>query len=139
MIRTLSHCSRQLHNHRLPVVGCRFMAGIFISFIHEEVDIADGVRNFLRKKLGQGTKVFLSSDKWTVLAGEDWLKRVKDELTSAKIVVLMLSEISVQRPWVNFEAGAGWLYNKVLIPVCFGGLHKGAMPKPYSAFHRQGV
>jgi len=109
------------------------MADIFISFIHEEVDVADGVRDFLGKKLADNTKVFLSADKWTVLAGEDWLKRVKNELTSARIVVLILSEDSVKRPWVNFGAGAGWISeDKILIPTCFGGLHKGAMPKPYS-------
>ena len=37
------------------------------------------------------------------------------------------------RPWVNFEAGAGWLADKTIIPVCFGNLSKDALPHPYSA------
>jgi hypothetical protein len=46
----------------------------------------------------------------------------------------MLSKESVLRPWVNFEAGAAWLRNTPIIPVCFSGLRKEAMPKPYSSF-----
>ena len=35
---------------------------------------------------------------------------------------------------MNFEAGAAWI-NKdtALIPVCFGGLEKGTLEKPYSS------
>jgi len=43
----------------------------------------------------------------------------------------MLSEKSVKRPWVNFEAGAAW--GKMIIPVCFAGLRKDGLPKPYSS------
>lgn len=35
---------------------------------------------------------------------------------------------------INFEAGAAWLAEKVVIPVCFGGLTLNALPKPYSNF-----
>lgn len=109
------------------------MADIFISFIHEEEKVAGAVKQFLREKLREDADVFLSSDTWTVYAGEDWLKRIKDELTSAKVVILLLSKKSVLRPWVNFEAGAAWLRDKHMIPACFGKLEKGAMPKPYSS------
>jgi hypothetical protein len=78
------------------------VAGIFISFIHEEENVAKAVTRFLRKYIKQ-TDVFLSSDPWTVYAGEDWLQRIKDELTSARVVILLLSPSSVERPWVNFE------------------------------------
>jgi len=39
----------------------------------------------------------------------------------------------VARPWVNFEAGAAWLADKPIIPVCYGNLSKDALPHPYSA------
>lgn len=56
-----------------------------------------------------------------------------DELAGAKVVLLMLSDKSVQRPWVNFEAGAAWTRNTVIIPVCYGRLKKEELPKPYSS------
>src|SRR6516162_2001430 len=109
------------------------MAVIFISFIHEESGTAEAVMRFLRKYIKKAD-IFLASDQWTVYAGEDWLERIKEELSSAKVIILLLSPASVKRPWVNFEAGAAWLSDKVIIPVCFNGLHKDAMPKPYSNF-----
>jgi len=107
------------------------MADVFISFIHEEQRVATAVQRLLERHFGR-KKVFLSSDQWQVFAGEIWLDRLRAELSSAKIVLLMLSYRSVERPWVNFEAGAAWLSGKALIPVCFGGLTKGTLPKPYS-------
>jgi hypothetical protein len=108
------------------------MADIFISFIHEDEKVADAVKRFLHDKLEANSKVFLASDKWSIYAGEDWLKKIKDELASAKVVVLLLRKESVGRPWVNFEAGAAWLTDKAIIPACFRDLQKDSMPKPYS-------
>ncbi len=39
-----------------------------------------------------------------------------------------------QNPWVNFEAGAGWILKLLVIPVCYGNMDKGSMPKSYSSF-----
>ena len=108
------------------------MADIFISFVHEDEGVADALKVFLSEKLRPGSKVFLASDKWAIYAGEDWLKKIKEELLSARVVVLLLNKKSISRPWVNFEAGAAWLTEKAIIPACFGDLQKEAMPKPYS-------
>jgi hypothetical protein len=107
------------------------MAQVFISFIHEEQAVAVAVQRLLERRLG-GAEVFLSADEWQVRAGEIWLERVQAELQPATVVILMLSSQSVGRPWVNFEAGAAWLAGKVIIPVCYGGLSPGTLPKPYS-------
>jgi hypothetical protein len=108
------------------------MADIFISFIHEDEKVAEGLKRFLQEKLGIPSQVFLASDKWAIYAGEDWLKKIKDALASAKVVILLLSKQSIGRPWVNFEAGAAWLTDKTIIPACFGDLKKDTLPKPYS-------
>jgi hypothetical protein len=69
---------------------------------------------------------------WRPYAGDLWLQKIKEALSSAEIVILMLSKRSVARPWVNFEAGAAWLADKTLIPVCYGNLSKNVLPHPYS-------
>jgi len=109
------------------------MARVFISFIHEEAEYAEAVQAFIVQMLGAQAKPFLSSDTWQVYAGEKWLDRIMEELEGATVVILMLSETSVRRPWVNFEAGAAWTRKLVTIPVCFRGLGKGSLPKPYSS------
>jgi TIR domain len=109
------------------------MANVFMSFIHEEAKYAEAVQHFVTQMLGADAKPFLSSDQMQVYAGEKWLEKIMDELKKAKVVLLMLSEESVKRPWVNFEAGAAWTRDIITIPVCFGGLRKGELPKPYSS------
>src|ERR1017187_3026798 len=77
--------------------------------------------------------VFLSADQAAIYAGDDWMKRIFDELESTEILVSLLSPTSVERPWINFEAGAAWMNRKVVIPVCIRGLTIGTLPKPYSS------
>lgn len=110
------------------------MADIFISFIHEEEEVAKAVQRLLQSHLPDRRDVFLSSDRWAIYAGEQWLDRIISELRQARVVVSLFSPASVKRPWVNFEAGAAWVReDTALIPVCFGGMTKGKMPKPYSS------
>ncbi len=93
------------------------MADVFISFIHEEEEIANSVKGFITDVLGSEVGAFMAADTWQVYAGERWLERIVTELKKAKVMVLMLSPESVQRPWVNFEAGAAWINDAVVIPV----------------------
>ena len=109
------------------------MAQVFISFIHEEVKYAQTVQAFITQIFDANVKPFLSSDQFQVYAGEKWIDRIMDELKEARVVLLMLSEESVKRPWVNFEAGAAWTRNIVTIPICLRGLCKDGLPKPYSS------
>ena len=108
------------------------MANIFVSFIHEEERVASNVKAFIPLILGQTVDTFMSSDKNAIYAGEDWMKRIFEELGTAKVLVSMLSPVSVQRPWINFEAGAAWMRDAKVIPVCIGGLTINQLPKPYS-------
>ncbi len=109
------------------------MAKVFISFIHEEAGVAKALHELLQKAFPKES-IFLTADEWQIIAGEKWLDRIKQELSEAEVVVLLLSASSVQRPWVNFEAGAAWLTQKPIIPACYGGVSKGSLPKPYSDF-----
>ncbi|HZQ19552.1 MAG TPA: toll/interleukin-1 receptor domain-containing protein [Terriglobales bacterium] len=108
------------------------MADIFISFIHEEEAFAKEVQEFLTTVIPSITP-FMASDRFQMYAGEIWLDRILQELKGARVLLLMLSDVSVERPWVNFEAGAAWLNGSKVIPVCFGKLKKDSLPKPYSS------
>jgi hypothetical protein len=48
------------------------MADVFISHIHEQALIATAVQRYPKTPSSE-TNVFLSSDQWQVLAGENWL------------------------------------------------------------------
>jgi TIR domain len=108
------------------------MARLFVSFVHEDEKLASAVQDLLQTELNLREEVFLSSDKSQIYAGDLWLQKIKEALSAAEIVILMLSQRSVARPWVNFEAGAAWLADKPIIPVCYGNLSKDELPHPYS-------
>ena len=111
------------------------MAQVFISFVHEDEQVALAVQSLIKRELQLGDEVFLSSDKSQMFAGDIWLEKIKGSLVEAKVVVLLMSKRSVSRPWVNFEAGAAWLTNKKIIPCCFGHIDKEHLPHPYSSIH----
>jgi hypothetical protein len=46
----------------------------------------------------------------------------------------MVSRLSVSRPWVNFEAGGAAIKRVPIIPVCFRGMTKASLPKPYGDY-----
>jgi hypothetical protein len=78
-----------------------------------------------------------SSDTDSIAAGEEWLKSIEIALHECSIVVILCSPESIRRPWINFEAGAAWMREIPLIPVCHLGLLPRDLPMPLSL--RQGI
>jgi hypothetical protein len=109
------------------------VADVFISFIHLESNYADCVSAFLSGIFGDQIKVFQSSDRKAIYAGEEWMKKIFDALQNTKVLISMMSPESVTRPWINFEAGAAWMRGTPVIPICFNGLTIADLPKPYSS------
>src|SRR5436305_5573021 len=108
------------------------MARVFISYVHEDKDIAEAVQSLLSSALNLEKEVFLSADQTQVLAGHIWLDRIRDALDSCELLLLLLSERSINRAWVNFEAGAVWLARKPVIPICIGNMLIEFLPQPYA-------
>jgi hypothetical protein len=110
---------------------------IFVSHVTEDAAVAASMKLRMTEDfLGQLT-VFLSSDTESIAAGEEWLSSVSRALRDSSIFVVLCSPIAIARPWVNFEAGAAWMREIPVIPVCFGGLRPRDLPMPLSA--RQGL
>jgi hypothetical protein len=114
----------------VEVVGAP-MARIFLSFVHEDQTVAAAVQSILTEFVGEDA--FMSSDQTQVFAGDRWFEKISQSLQDARLVILMLSKRSVDRAWVNFEAGAAWFTNKPIIPCCYGNMSKATLPHPYSA------
>lgn len=106
------------------------MPKVFISFDHGDRSVAETLKALLEHELNLRNEVFMVTDPNQLRAGGDWLKVVKDGLSSAEVALLMLSKRSIKKPWVNFEAGAAWLAGKRVIPACFGNQKKGNLPAP---------
>lgn len=103
---------------------------IFISHITKDAKLAD----YLKKQLSQDflnfLDIFVSSDGLTLSAGTKWLDELNKSLTEAQIQLVLCSKDSVERPWVNFETGACWIRNILIIPICHSGMAPAELPTP---------
>jgi hypothetical protein len=75
------------------------MASIFISFAHTDDYAAKAISMFLRdlgEVFGEEAKAFRSSDRRALIAGEDWMARIKAELKTTKVLVSMITRKSTE-------------------------------------------
>ena len=81
---------------------------IFISHDSRDADLAAAFSKLLGSVSANMLKSFRSSDKKGregIEFGDEWYKRVMANLGSASDVVCLLTERSLERPWILYEAG----------------------------------
>jgi hypothetical protein len=105
---------------------------IFISHITEERELAGVIRDALQRDFLGMVDVFVSSDSVSIEMGSKWLEQISTALEDAQIELVLCSPDAVKRPWINFEAGAGWVKGIPVVPVCHTGLRVVDLPIPLS-------
>lgn len=103
---------------------------VFISHIHTEADVAIWLKDQLTQLLLGGVEFFVSSDKTSIVAGDRWLRNIEDGVKNATVVIVLCSARSIERPWINFEAGGAWFSGKRVIPLCHGSFFPSSLPEP---------
>jgi hypothetical protein len=81
---------------------------IFISHDSRDAELAEAFSRLLRAVSAGMLKSFRSSDKKGnegIEFGDEWFKRLMEKLDTASDVVCLLTERSLDRPWILFEAG----------------------------------
>jgi hypothetical protein len=104
---------------------------VFISHQSDHQELATVIKQQLEAAFGNQVRVLLSSDVYAVPGGTQWKERIVKVIRSLSVHLLLCDERTLEIPWINFEAGASWLQGKPILPVCFGQLDKGKLPKPY--------
>jgi hypothetical protein len=102
---------------------------IFISHINEEAELAIAVKQELSRLFLDGVRFFVSPDRQSIDGGDHWLQEIKEAIAGASVVIVLVSRQSINRNWINFEAGAGWLAKRV-VPLCHSGLRPAELPQP---------
>ena len=103
---------------------------VFISHITEEKELAHLVQELIEKSFLGMIEVFVSSDEHSISLGQKWLDNITEALKSCAIEIILCSPNSIKRPWINFEAGAGWVRDIPVIPLCHSGLTPSKLPMP---------
>jgi hypothetical protein len=103
---------------------------VFVSHISEEQKLASLLRDSIQEHFLGGVDVFVSSEMKSLPPGRKWLEEISSKLIVARLMIVICSPYSVGRPWVNFEAGAGWIKNIDIIPLCHSGMIPETLPLP---------
>lgn len=81
--------------------------------------------------------VFQSTSPTSLVVGQNWLDNITDALRNCEVMIVLCSPFSVNRPWINFECGAGWSREIEIVPICHSGLRPVDLPVPINLL--QGV
>ncbi len=102
---------------------------IFISHITEEEDLARKLKECLETDFSGLVYPFLSSKGLEL--GKEWFAGILDNLRKTDVLLLMCSPKSIEAPWLHFEAGAIFLQDKPVVPICYGGLMLKDLPHQF--------
>ncbi len=103
---------------------------LFISHIAAEKEVAIALKTLVEREFLNMIDVFVSSDDSTIGLGQKWLDAITDALRRCVVEIIVASPVSVKRPWINFEAGSGWIRNIPVIPLCHSGMAPSSLPIP---------
>ena len=106
------------------------MKNIFISHISEEKEVSKTLKNLIEEIFPNQIEIFVSSDQSSLVAGEKWLDQISNALKEADLLIALCSEVSISRPWINFEIGSAWIKDIPIIPICHTGMTKNKLPQP---------
>ena len=107
---------------------------LFISHASSDGDFANAVKQEIKKVFANGIEVFCTSSPGAIGVGVDWLSEVEARLEGTQAVILIVTPISVERPWLWFEIGATWNKGRVgdcnIYPLCAPEINLGDLPSP---------
>lgn len=106
--------------------------GIFISHAQSDAKLAAQLKLWLEQCFPRVVKVFVSSDWASVRMGTNWYSEVIQALKESALGLVLLTENSGGRPWINFEFGGLTLLGKKAVPVCVGSIQLADLHPPLS-------
>jgi hypothetical protein len=111
---------------------------IFISHDTRDAELAEEFSNLLKSASAGALKSFVSSDKKGTRGieyGLEWYPAIMDKIDEASEVVCLLTQRSVERPWILYEAGvAKGKLGKKVIGIAIGIQHSIAFTGPFAQF-----
>lgn len=105
---------------------------VFLSHINEEAQVASVLQQWIESSLDRD--VHVSGEAENVQLGEQRLAEVDRVLSGAQVMLLLCSERSIGRPWINFESGCAWFKRVPVIVVCHSGCPTADLPPPLGSF-----
>jgi hypothetical protein len=106
-------------------------AKVFISAISEEYPLANLIQSYLNQ-IPERSPSFVGNT--SITPGAHWLTSIKEALRDCRLVIVLLSPLSLQRHWIHLEAGAALARDIPLLVVAHAGLQYKDIPDPYRQY-----
>jgi|GEM_PF-1181407 len=110
---------------------------IFISHATTDNPIVDIPKSQIEQVFANGVQVFASSVPGVIKPGRVWLDEIKDILAVARAVIVVITPVSINRPWIWFEVGASWSKmesgNRRIYPLCVPEIDFNDLPAPLNS------
>ncbi|MFM9957547.1 MAG: toll/interleukin-1 receptor domain-containing protein [Phycisphaerales bacterium] len=107
---------------------------VFISHAASDAAFASAIENEIRRTFANGVDVFCTSSPGAIRPGSDWLAEVEGRLKRCKAVIVVVTPVSIERPWLWFEIGATWANGRIgncrIYPVCAKEIDLAQLPPP---------
>src|SRR3982751_846800 len=104
---------------------------VFVSHVHEDEPLADNLKGFLMSNFSDAM-VFVSGRDLT--GGKNWFEELRETLENATAIVAIFTRFSLSSRWVHFEAGAGFIQNRI-IPIMAEGITPETLKAPMASLH----
>jgi hypothetical protein len=105
---------------------------VFLSYCTGEARYADSIKQRLERDFIGLVAVFLATDTTSIPTGSRWHADIINALQRSQLHLVVCSSESVQRPWINYEAGAAAVREIPIVPLCHSGLIPDQLPVPLS-------
>src|SRR5579862_4080281 len=96
---------------------------IFLSHNAKDKPLADIVANTLKlTSIGQIKTWFSSDDRIDggLNAGDNWYFQIHQKTENSDILLALITQNSIDRPWLYYEAGLAKGFKKIVVPICIG-------------------
>jgi hypothetical protein len=107
---------------------------IFISHVTTDRPIAEILKTEIGRVFANGVHVFASSVPGVIKPGVDWLVEIRENLEKATAVIVLITPVSINRPWIWFEIGAYWSRLQEgtgrIYPLCVPEIDISGLPEP---------
>lgn len=97
---------------------------MFLSHDHQDDELARVVARVISRITLMQLEVWFSSDESAVggiRPGRLWIEEIRSQLKQSKAIIILITPMSVNRPWILFEGGFGAAIPDCdVIPLCVG-------------------
>jgi hypothetical protein len=105
---------------------------LFLSHAGADAELAGFLDGQIRRLVPE-CEVFRTSRTGQIIPGDEWFRVITENLRQAASYLILVTPNSVTRPWMWFEAGAGWMSARPVIPVTIA-ISKADVPEPLRFF-----